>query len=278
MALNSVYKSAAAQEIFRSKYNTILSQVPFGRQWVETSYGPTFVLTAGQADKPPIILLHGSCSNSVFWTPEIVQLSETYRVYAVDIIGEAGNSSEFRPEITTNDFALWMREVLTALNLENAIFIGNSLGGWVALKFAIEFPDCVTKLNLIAAAGLAPVLPDFLRSVENAKTADGTVPISDSIIGESSIPKEVLDFMNLISASYNPIQELPLFTDEQLKQLNMPVLFIDGEKDVIIDARHSARRLKELVPSAEIHLLPNCGHVILNSLRYIIPFLQKSSQ
>ena len=101
------------------------------------------------------------------------------------------------------------------------------------------------------------------------------MPVSPSIIGEQSMPKEVLDFINLIVENYNPIQELPVYTDEQLKRLHMPVLFIDGENDVIIDAERSAQRLTRLIPSAEICLLPNCGHVVIGSLEYIIPFLRK---
>jgi pimeloyl-ACP methyl ester carboxylesterase len=73
--------------------------------------------------------------------------------------------------------------------------------------------------------------------------------------------------------SYKPIDYLPVYPDNQLRQLTMPVLFIDGENDVIIDAQQSAQRLSRLVSSAEIHLLENCGLVVTNSIEYIIPFL-----
>ncbi|MGI5970564.1 MAG: alpha/beta fold hydrolase [Oscillospiraceae bacterium] len=97
--------------------------------------------------------------------------------------------------------------------------------------------------------------------------------VDSAIIGENDIPKEVLDFMNLIAASYNPIDYLPVYADNQLRQLNMPVLFIGGENDVIIDTQQSAQRLSHLVSSAEIHILRNCGHMAANSIEYIIPFL-----
>jgi len=64
------------------------------------------MLTAGQESNPPIILLHGSCSNSKFWFPEIMALSNNFRGYAVDIIGEAGNSEEYRPDLSSDAFAL----------------------------------------------------------------------------------------------------------------------------------------------------------------------------
>lgn len=274
---SSVFKTNEVRDRFRDYYKHVLSQFPFGQQYINTTFGQTFMLTAGQESNPPIILLHGSCSNSAFWFPEIMALSNDYRVYAVDIIGEAGNSEEYRPDLNSDAFAIWMKDVLDALGLGKTIIIGNSLGGWMALKFATAYPERVSRLALLASAGLAEVRPHFISNVEQTRQVDGTVPIGADIIGEHDIPKEVIDFMNLIAESYNPIQHLPVYGDEQLKRLNMPVLFIDGENDVIIDADRSAQRLSRLVPSAEIHLLMNCGHVLTNSIEYIIPFLVKAS-
>lgn len=272
----SVFKTDAGRDKVRAYYNRVLSQFPFGQQYVETTFGQTFMLTAGQESNPPVILLHGSCSNSAFWFPEIIALSNNFRVYAVDIIGEAGNSEEYRPDLNSDTFALWMKDVLGALGLERAVLIGNSLGGWMALKFATAYPERVSNLILVASAGLAQIRPQFLLNAEQTRQADGTVPVNPDIIGEQSIPKEVLDFMNLIVENYNPIQDLPVYADEQLQRLNMPVLFLDGEDDAIIEAVRSAQRLSRLIPSAVIHLLPNCGHVVTNSIEYIIPFLLKT--
>ena len=272
---NSVFKTEAGRDKIRSYYNRVLGQFPFGQQYVDTAFGRTFILTAGRESNPPVILLHGSCSNSAFWFPEMMALSKHFRVYAVDIIGEAGNSEEYRPDLSSDAFALWMKDVLDALGLKKTILIGNSLGGWMALKFATAYPERVSRLILIASAGLAQIRPQFLSNVGQTRQADGTVPVNPDIIGEQSIPKEVLDFINLIVENYNPIQNLPVYADGQLQRLNMPVLFIDGVEDAIIDAEKSAQRLTGLVPSAIIHLLPGCGHVVTHSLEYIVPFLMK---
>lgn len=272
----SVFKSEAGRDKFRAYYNQVLSQFPFEQKYIKTTFGQTFMLTAGLDSKPPIILLHGSCSNSAFWFPEIMALSNDYRVYAVDIIGEAGNSEEYRPDINSDAFALWLKEVLDVLGLDKTIIIGNSLGGWMALKFATTYPERISRLCLLASAGLAEVRPQFISTVEQTQQVEGAVPVDSAIIGEHDIPREVLDFMNLIVESYNPIQYLPVYTDELLHHLNMPVLFVNGEDDVIIDAGRSAQRLSRLVPSAEIHLLTNCGHVLTNSIEYILPFLAKA--
>jgi pimeloyl-ACP methyl ester carboxylesterase len=95
----SVFKTDAGRDKIRTYYDRVLSRFPFGQRYVKTAYGQTFMLTAGQEENPPVILLHGSCSNSAFWFPEIMALSGQFMVYAVDIIGEAGNSCEFRPSL-----------------------------------------------------------------------------------------------------------------------------------------------------------------------------------
>lgn len=271
----SVFKTAAGRDKFRTYYQGVLIHFPFEQRYIQTGLGRTFLLAAGQPSNPPVILLHGSCSNSAFWFPEIMALADEFRVYAVDIIGEAGNSEEYRPELDSDAFGQWLQEVLHGLGIGQAAVIGNSLGGWLALKFATVYPQRVAKLILLASAGLAPIRPQFIQAAQ-ARPVDGTVSVDPALLGEPAIPKEVLEFMNLIVESYNPIPELPEFADEPLRKLTMPVLFIAGEDDLIIDAQASAARLSHLLPSAEIVLLPDCGHVITNAGGFILPFLRKS--
>ncbi len=271
--MESVFKSTQLRDRFRAAYDQILRQFPFERQYVDTALGRTFVLAYGQKANPPVILLHGSCSNSAFWFPEIMALSQMYMVYAVDIIGEAGNSEEYRPALDTDAFACWLGDVLAALGLAKVNLVGNSLGGWMALKFATAFPEKVSKLVLIASAGLAPIRRQFLLDAEHARQTGGVASNGLDTIGEPGIPPEVRAFMNLILESYDPIQELPTFSDSQLLRLSMPVLFIDGEADAIIDAQASAQRLQQLQPAATVRLLPDTGHMVTGTPAYIIPFL-----
>lgn len=271
----SVFKSEEAKNRLRNAYNEILRAFPFEQHLLETAFGETFLLAAGDEAHPPIVLLHGSCSNSAFWFPEIMALSETHRVYAVDLPGEAGNSTEYRPDLESPAFSLWLQEVLDRLHLEKIALMGNSLGGWMALKFATAFPQRVSSLTLLASAGLAPIREQFFQQVDQQLAASGTVTADSQILGAAQIPKEVLDFMNLIIASYNPIPSLPLFSEDELRHLTMPVLFIDGTEDPIIDGEDSAQRLTQLLPQVTICLKPKTGHVIPDALQEILPFVQQ---
>lgn len=185
----SVYKSEAARDTFRAVYNGILSGIPFGHRTVDTSFGQTFLLTAGQDTNPPVLVLHGSCSNSVFMTPELSALSGCWRVYAVDIIGEAGNSAEFRPDLTSDAFALWLKEVLDGLGLSRTAIVGNSLGGWTALKFATAFPDMVSSLCLISPGGLAAQKREYTDKADQSRTAGETLVMDDKVTNGTALPK-----------------------------------------------------------------------------------------
>lgn len=56
-----VFKTEEARDKFRACYSRILGAFPFAQQYVETAQGRTFMLAAGDASNPPVILLHGSC-------------------------------------------------------------------------------------------------------------------------------------------------------------------------------------------------------------------------
>ena len=142
---NTVFKTAESREIIRKRYNELISALPFNKKYIDTSFGRTFVLESGSPDKPPLLLLHGSCSNSASWAGELAALSDSFHVLAVDIVGEAGNSEDNRLALSSDGYADWLLEVLHAFSDKKAVVAGNSLGGWMSLKFATKYPEQVSK-------------------------------------------------------------------------------------------------------------------------------------
>ncbi len=268
--MTSVFKSAQGRDKIRAYYNQILSIFPYTKLYADTSFGRTFYMEAGSAHKPAVILLHGSCSNSAAWLGDIPALAERYHVYAVDIIGDAGNSHDYRPALS--EFALWLNELTEVLNIPKAILIGNSLGGWLALHYATAFPEKVAALVLIASSGIVPVKPSFLSTTDKFLDSGGTdSSLIDSAL--SGVPKEVRDFMALVFENFNPLTgDLPVLTDEQLCTLTMPVLLIAGKDDFTMDAVQAAERLQRLVPHAKVDLIDG-SHVIIDTMGTVMPFL-----
>ncbi len=274
----SVYVSEEKKQKFRAVYNQFLSAMPFAQRTVDTPFGETFFLEAGDAANPAVILLHGSCSNSAFWFGDILALMGRYHVLAVDIPGEAGNSAEYRLDLNNSDYAEWLASLLDALELPRASIAGNSLGGWMALKFATAYPDRVEKLMLFASGGLADVTLEFLEKARAAEETGDTLTFSEDVSGGAQIPKEILDFLNLILESYHPIHvPLPVFSDEELMRLTIPVLYVAGLADDLLDSKAGEAAVRASIPHAQIHMLPGVGHMITTPYEWMIPFLAQQT-
>ncbi len=272
--MKSVFKSPALREKILTRYNQILDGFPFEKLRLETRAGETFALAAGKVENPALILLHGSCSNSAFWFPELTALSRWYRVYAFDIPGEAGNSADNRLDLHGEAYADWLMDALRALGIERASVAGNSLGGWMALRFAAKYPACVLRLALIAPGGLSGVNEAVFERARRAEAEGATLSVDASVSGGATLPPPVLEFMNLIFSGFNPIAEaLPIFSDDALKRLTMPALLVGGTEDDMLDMQTAAKRAEALIPCARVLLLEGVGHIITNAVDYLIPFL-----
>ena len=230
-------------------------------------------------DNPAILLFHGSCSNSAMWFADIEKLKEMYHVFAVDIIGEAGNSAENRLDPNSDDYANWVREILDALKLNKVSLMGNSFGGWMSLKFATTFPERVDKLVLIAASGIVPVKLSFvvksiLAIIQGEK---GFKALNKTIFGTEDIPEEITQVTSMIMKHFNPMTgALPFSGADRLKKLSMPVLFIVGENDVTLNPYKAAEKLKASVADCEVQIIKGSPHVIYNLMDTVIPFLRFS--
>ncbi|MEN6340421.1 MAG: alpha/beta hydrolase [Clostridiaceae bacterium] len=272
MGTTNIFKSDEKRDAIRARYNEFLAGMPFIKRFVSTSFGDTFVLEAGKQDAEPLILLHGSCTNSAFWFNEIAALSPMFHVFAVDIIGEAGNSASYRPDLNSEEFFDWLKETLRQLSVDRAVIAGNSLGSWLALNYAVRWPQKVSELVLFAPAGLSKQNDAYRERAEEAEANDEPLTLEDG----GGMPQEIVDFINLILSGFNPIaEELPRYSDEEITRLTMPILMVAGAEDDLLDAQEAARHLKALAPQAEIHLLENTGHMILNPYAFMLPFFER---
>lgn len=278
MTSKTVYKSEEGRRKILAHYDKLLGtlQIAYQERYVDTSYGKTYLLEAGQADHPVVFLIHGSCSNSAMWFGDIGLLAEKYHVFAIDMIGEAGHSAENRLDPTTDAYANWIREVFDALGIQKAMLMGNSFGGWMSLKFATTYPERVEKIVLIATSGVTPVklLFIFKSILYTMRGEKGLESMNRMVYGTNEIPKEVLEVSNMIMENFNPmVGALPNYTDDQLKKLTMPVMYIAGENDATVHAHRTAQRIKKLIPHAKTKLIQNSGHVVYNVMDIIMPFI-----
>ena len=101
--MKTIYKTPASQRQVEEQYKQFLQLWPTPNEQfhVPTSQGETFVIACGDERKPPLLLLHGALVNSAMWLGDIALWAKSFRIYAVDIIGEPGLSAPSRPRRPT---------------------------------------------------------------------------------------------------------------------------------------------------------------------------------
>lgn len=136
--------------------------------------------------------------------------------------------------------------------------VGNSLGGWMALKLASYAPERVESLALLASGGLSSIrVPSLMLKAltprfMGKKWEEG---LGRLVYGDIKMPEEVLSFGRLISAHFRPrTRGYGALPDAAFQKLDMPVLYMAGEDDRLLPSKKNAARLRGLVPHALIGL------------------------
>ena len=281
--MTSLYKSADAEREVRERYLKILGRWPVANQQlrVPTREGETFVIASGDEVAPPLLLLHGSLANSAAWIADIRTWATRFRVYAIDMIGEPGLSAPSRPPLTSEAHALWLDDVMRGLCLTRASFVGVSLGGWLALDYAIRRPGRVERLALLCPGGIGRQRTRilFLSIPMRMLGKWGTRKLGEMILGRtpaeaSAAIQYFAKFMSLIRENFRPRRvKLPIFSDDALQTLDGPMMVIVGGKDALLDSNETRRRLARSVAHAEIRYLPEAGHFIRNQTQSVLEFL-----
>lgn len=282
--MNAIYKTEAGGRALAARYRELLTAwpIPVEQITLPTSQGETFVLVSGPLDAPPLVLLHGAGSNSLFWIRDAAAWAAHFRVYCIDVIGEPGLSAPSRPPLESDLYARWLSEIFDALKLARARLLGVSLGGWLALDFATRHPERVERLVLLCPGGVGrqkigfvlKAIPLLMLGNWGRKKAMALAlgpAIQNAEAGASG-------YLLAIFKEFKPRRvKLPVFSDAQLKRLTMPVLLIVGARDAILDAKGTAARLGRIVPQLTVHDLPNMGHLITGQTGAITMFLRGSA-
>lgn len=267
--MNKAFKTQAGREEVLKYYDMLLEEltIPYERLNISTRHGNTFLIAAGDADAPPMILLHGSSMNSCMWISDIIKYCKKYRVYAIDMPGEAGRSDEGQLPFTTTDYDDWLYDVFHQLSINKAVIIGASLGGWLSTKFAIRYPEKVEQLVLLCPAGIGAQNKKFIfiALFYMMLGEKGIRKLFRMINGNEDIPEIILNYQRLITQSFNTRKEaIPPFSDDELRCLTMPVHVYVGENDILLRSLETAERVKKLVPNAKVTVLPEVGHSLIH--------------
>lgn len=265
----SAYKSNKAREKAIAVYDNILMYwpVPYQARYVDTNFGTTHIIVSGSPQAKPLILLHGGGGNSTMWLYNVAALSQTFCVYAIDIIGEAGKSAGTRPLYKSGDHAHWLNEVLNGLGLDKAAICGASLGGMIAHMFALQYPQSVTSLVLLAPPSLLKMRPSFLFCAILANIFPTTYFTKKflSYISSSAknFPPSAVDAFVIQVQSYRPnLDAIPIISDHELSQLSVKTLVLIGDDEVLYNPLDVAERIHAISSSIEVDIIPGAKHTI----------------
>ncbi len=258
-----------------------------------------------------ILLLHGSFLSLRSWRHVTAALAEHATVVAIDR-PVCGLTS--RPLPKTGGSALYSAEaqsdlvaaLIEKLGFENAILIGHSTGGTVALLTALRHPERVRGLVLVGAmvysayatselpaamrammTALKPVFARLMRLMIGALYAKALRKFwyRQDRLTDDDIAAYRADFMvgawdRAFLESFLATKHLGL--DARVASLTIPALVITGEHDRAVKPDESQRLAAEM-PNAELCVIPDCGHIPHEEmpdafLAAVIPFMQRMAE
>jgi pimeloyl-ACP methyl ester carboxylesterase len=270
----SAFRSPEGEAQYNVAYEAVLKQwpVPFEELYIPTRFGDTHVVASGPKDAAPLLLLHPAGGGATIWVRNVGSLSQRYRTYAIDTIGEPNKSILTHPISLhqRQDFADWMVDVFDGLQIESADLVGNSFGGFLALNTVLFLPERVRKVVLISPAATFVPIPAWSRHFMPANLI-GPMIGSKRILLDAydwiwqGFPKdECIAQLRALAAFYGrPRHWFPtVFNDEELRKIRTPVLLLIGDHEVIYKPEDAIRRATCLVSGLKAEIVPNANHIV----------------
>ncbi|MGE5819371.1 MAG: alpha/beta fold hydrolase [Deltaproteobacteria bacterium] len=259
---------------------------------------PTHYVETGH-NGPPIVLCHGGApgfSGEVAFGKIMPALGAKFRVYALDSVGGYGYTDPYFPAAEGAQSRVnHLDAFLTTLCLDTVCLGGNSQGAWVAVRYALQHPERVRKLFLIASGTIASAMglehtdTDGLRALH---AYDGTresmrallqtllwdkSQITDALVdrhqasatrpGAAEARRVFLEGMQRLTQSPNLRIHFQMI--DTLPRMNTPAVFIWGEDDCFAPLT-LGKQLEKALPNIPFTYIPHAGHLVQNDQPEVI--------
>jgi 2-hydroxymuconate-semialdehyde hydrolase len=231
-----------------------------------------------QGSGHPVLLIHGSGAGVTAWANWrglIPVLASSYRVLAPDIVGFG-----YTDPAKDGDYGLatWTAHLigfLDALEVPRVSVIGNSLGGALALRLAIDHPERIHKIVTMGSAGLSFPITDGLEKVWGYQPSlEAMRQLLDVFLYDSSIvpgdlaelryratlrPGSQETFASMFPAPRQQQLEKLAISEDALRGIEHQTLLVHGREDQVVPVTCS-ERLNKLIPNSDLHIFGKCGH------------------
>jgi abhydrolase domain-containing protein 6 len=236
-------------------------------------------LEGGDRSKPTLVMVHGFGADKDHWTFYAPWLTRDYHLIAPDLPGFGENDRDGELPFDVTSQAARLKAFLDALGIERPHLGGNSMGGWIALRFAIDYPDRLRTLTLMNNAGIVGAdeselqklaadreyNPLVLASLEDAdrliafvvrKPTHVPARLKPVIYADALKHRDLLDKIFWVIA--DEMEQTPL--NDQLGKVTVPTLIIWGRHDKLIDVSCVAVLEAGIAGSAS-HIFEHVAHV-----------------
>ncbi len=221
----------------------------------------------------PLVLLHANPGDSQDFEAVIPALTKSNRVLALDWPGYGQSDLPQNPgSATVLDFYKILREFLAALALPPAFLIGNSIGGNAAARLAIESPQLVRGLILVAPGGFTPhniVTRAFCRfqgsrfSLSPYRFASlylkHRTPTAKAMLQRAATVQSIPERIALNRALWRSFAQPENDLRQLSRNISVATLLLFGKLDLAIPANRDGKVAARCIPSAQFAALP-CGH------------------
>ncbi len=256
---------------------------------VEIAGVDTFVYDYGWGK--PILFIHGYGDTADGWRKIIPELTKTNRVIAIDLppFGRSEDPSRLRPVPRLKDFYTdFFTELYKSLKIKKATVVGHSLGGAMALELALEQPDLVDRLVVVAPAGLGahpPLWWHFIAMLSRPMSALPLTPVDFTpglvkrgiqgfverfVVYDRKVNADTIGHLidmhgtrknlgKLLSTGKSMIGQYDGTLIERCADMKTPTLGIWGRNDALVPVRH-ADLFAEATRVVKTKIIDDCGH------------------
>lgn len=242
--------------------------------------------TFGSPVDPAILLIHGASASMDHWEPAFCERLAAGPRYVIRYdhrdTGQSTTSAPGRPEYSGEDLVADPIGILDALKISKAHLVGISMGGGIAQQLAVEHPDRVASVTMIATTSGGPDLPpptDKIRASFSAEAPptdwSDTESVLDGLIKDDRLyagsllydePARRALYAKALARAINPESGANHWTIEggdsirhRLGEIAVPALVLHGSEDPLFPPAHGEALARE-VPGARFVLLEGAGH------------------
>ncbi len=239
----------------------------------------TRYLHAGTPDLPPLILLHGTGGHAECYARNLLEHGDHFNTYAIDLVGHGYSDKPAQP-YEIDIYVEHVRAVMDTLGFSQIRLSGESLGGWVAARFALKYPSRVSRIVLNTTGGATMNL-EVMQRIKTLTLAAVNNPTWDAVktrlewlmADPATVTEDLIACRQAIYQGPGMREAMPHIlclqeadirsrnnlTDDEWRGIRIPTLVLWTDKDPTA-AVEVGERITSLVPNAQFALMKGCGH------------------